>query len=352
MTTTLRATQPATSPGHQPDSVTAVGVTLLENQSGHVSQGTMVSTSSSVEAIELELGVELHPLAHPLSHPSEATSDSLQARIRNTRRELSHQLGFTVPPVHIRRTLGLPVDAFRINIQGQPLSTRKTHGEDVRPSSIVVENLTRAIIEHAHRLLTREQIEMKVEMLRSNCASRMDGHIPTHLTTRTIHQVACRILQQHAPIADFETLVLTLIRATDPTNVDQEGSGNISRLTRITLRALRGFPPFQEEQDPSYGEASVLPVITLTPALESYITSGDISPRVCRSMRDQFVAHLKSANRFSATDITTVITRPDLQSRIRDVVALIDDPLKVITWQDVPVHRHVCVLGTIDACTP
>ena len=350
----------------QPDQTTSapvhtLDVSLLEPSSqrgpssrkapsSQIPRGSRIpSTSTAVEALELELGVELHPLPHPLGDQGVPNNGGLQNRIRSIRRELSHQLGFTIPPVQIQRTLGLPVDAFRINVHGESLVTRKTHGEDIGPSSLVLESLTRVIIDHAYRLLTQDQIDMKIEMLRSTHASRIDGHVPAQLTPRTIHQVACRVLQQHVPVSDFETLILTLIDASDPDLVD-DSANDLSRMTRMALRALRGFSPIASEQDPAYGEASVLPVVTLSPALESYLSTEPASKRVCRLIREQFTAHSQTTDHTG--QVAALITRSDLQSKMQDIVTLMDRSLKVITWQDVPLHRHVCVLGTIDASSP
>ena len=209
----------------QPDQTTSapvhtLDVSLLEpsrrkepssrkEPSGQIPRGSRIaSTSTAVEALELELGVELHPLAHPLGDRGVPNNGGLQNRIRSIRRELSHQLGFTIPPVQIQRTLGLPVDAFRINVHGESLVTRKTHGEDIEPAS----------------------------------------------------------------------------------------------------------------------------------------------KRVCRLIREQFTAHSQTTDHTG--QVAALITRSDLQSKMQDIITLMDRSLKVITWQDVPLHRHVCVLGTIDASSP
>ena len=270
-----------------------------------------------VEALELELGVELHPLAHPRV----PNNDGLQNRIRTVRRELSHQLGFTIPSVQIQRTLGPPVDAFRINVHGESLVTRKTHEEDIGSSSLVLESLARVIIDHAYRLLTQDQIDMKIEMLRSTHASHINDYIPENLTPRTIHQVACRALWQHVPVLNFETLILTLKEATGP-DLEDDSVNDLSQMTRMSLRALLGFSPIAEDRDSAYGEASVAPVITLSLALESYLSTEPASTRVCRQIREQFTAHTQPTQHTG--QLAALITRSDLQSKIRDIVALMD----------------------------
>ncbi|MEM7364618.1 MAG: FHIPEP family type III secretion protein [Pseudomonadota bacterium] len=329
--------------------VQALGVTDLTPPSHPINHQRPTPGTAAVEPLELELGVELHPLTHPLGDRA-ADAETLRDRIRAIRRELSHQLGFTVPPVKIRRTLGLPVDAFRINVHGEAIVTRKTHGEDIGPSSIVVESLTRTMIDHAHRLLTQDQIDMKIEMLRSTHESRIGRHIPDRLSHRTIHQVAAKVLQQHVSISHFETLVLALVEATD-TVVREKTTDDLAQLSNVALNTLRCLSSNQSTDDSGYGEANVLPVVTLTPALESYLRTEPASQRVCQLIREQCSVHTQT-NDHSIGRIATLITRSDLQSKIQDIVAMMDQSLQVITWQDVPLHRHVCVLGTIDASSP
>src|SRR5581483_5387305 len=68
-----------------------------------------------VDMIGLEVGYRLVPLV------DKKQSGDLLARVRGVRRKLSQDLGFLVPPVHIRDNLDLAPNVYRINLGGVPV---------------------------------------------------------------------------------------------------------------------------------------------------------------------------------------------------------------------------------------
>ena len=74
-----------------------------------------------VDPLGLEVGYRLIPLV------DKAQGGELMTRIKGVRRKLTQDLGFLIPPVHIRDNLELPATHYRLLIHGVPVSTADIH---------------------------------------------------------------------------------------------------------------------------------------------------------------------------------------------------------------------------------
>src|SRR6185436_13333588 len=68
-----------------------------------------------VDLLGLEVGYRLVPLVDANQ------GGDLLARVRGVRRKLTNELGFLVPPVHIRDNLEFAPTVYRINLAGVPI---------------------------------------------------------------------------------------------------------------------------------------------------------------------------------------------------------------------------------------
>ena len=74
-----------------------------------------------IDPLELEVGYRLIPLV------DKSQGGELMARIKAVRRKLTHEIGFLVPPVHIRDNLELPATHYRLLVHGVPVATAEVH---------------------------------------------------------------------------------------------------------------------------------------------------------------------------------------------------------------------------------
>ncbi len=75
------------------------------------------------DPLGLEVGYRLIPLVDPRQ------GGELMPRIKGVRRKLTQELGFLVPPVHIRDNLELPPNGYRITLLGVPLADGQIHAD-------------------------------------------------------------------------------------------------------------------------------------------------------------------------------------------------------------------------------
>ncbi len=80
-------------------------------------------TCASVDPLGLEVGYRLVPLVD--THQG----GELLGRIKSVRRKLSQELGFLVPPVHIRDNLDLAPNTYRITLVGVPMGEAEVHND-------------------------------------------------------------------------------------------------------------------------------------------------------------------------------------------------------------------------------
>ena len=85
-----------------------------------------------VDLLGLEVGYRLVPLVDA------SQGGDLLARIRGVRRKLTQDLGFLVPPVHIRDNLEFAPSVYRINLAGVPIGEGVIHADPNWPSIPVV----------------------------------------------------------------------------------------------------------------------------------------------------------------------------------------------------------------------
>ena len=74
-----------------------------------------------VDPLGLEVGYRLIPLV------DKAQGGELMSRIKAVRRKLTQDLGFLIPPVHIRDNLELPSNGYRLLVHGVPVATAEIH---------------------------------------------------------------------------------------------------------------------------------------------------------------------------------------------------------------------------------
>lgn len=74
-----------------------------------------------IDPLGLEVGYRLIPLV------DKNQGGELMARIKGVRRKLTQDIGFLVPPVHIRDNLELSANAYRLLVHGVPVATAEIY---------------------------------------------------------------------------------------------------------------------------------------------------------------------------------------------------------------------------------
>lgn len=331
-----------------------------------------------VDPLGLEVGYRLIPLV------DKAQGGDLMARIKGVRRKLTQDLGFLVPPVHIRDNLELPAAAYRLLIHGVPVATAEIHpdrelaldpgsamgklegiaGKDpafgldatwihahqrpqaeslgytvVDPATVVATHLSHLIREHAPELLGHEEVQQLLATLARSAPKLAEDLCPKALPLSTVARVLQNLLVERIPIRQLRKIAEALLEAA-PMSQDP------ATLTAAVRTALGRFI-VQEIA----GMSAELPVFTLNPQLERVLqesTQGNgaalepgLAERLHQSLAD--CVGKQEARNEPAVVLVPASVRAALARLVRHSVP----SLSVLAYSEVPEDKRLKLVGTI-----
>lgn len=253
-----------------------------------------------LDLMELEVGYELVPLVDGSAAAIHGGSPLVE-RIKGLRRQLALDMGFIVPPIHIRDNLQRKSGEYAILLKGaeiakgavqvgshlainpgtvlQPVPGTPTrepafglealwiseadreraqmHGYSVvDPATVVVTHLSEIIRRHAHELLGRQEVQNLLDTLAKTQPKAVEELVPQQLTVGQVQKVLQNLLREGVSIRDMLSIVETLADHAPQTK-------DSDQLTEYTRQALarsitRKFVT---------GDGS-LPLMTLAPQAE------------------------------------------------------------------------------------
>ncbi|AMM19717.1 EscV/YscV/HrcV family type III secretion system export apparatus protein [Frondihabitans sp. PAMC 28766] len=318
-----------------------------------------------VHALEILLAPDLVDMVS-------GAGDDLLGRVKALRRKIAMELGVVVPPVRTRDNVELPPSTYSIRIAGveagrgtapagkvlalgdyldalpgvatvEPVfglsgkwipsemrhSAEMTGATVIDRVSVLVTHLSSMITNNAARLLSREDVRVLVEGVKTVNASAVDELIPSMLSMAELQRVLQGLLQEQIPINDLgricEALTLRAKVSTDP-----EG---------LIEAARTALGPALAAQ---YLDDGVLRVIMIDPMLEQSLLEG-LRPSeqgtqilldagrieaILTSLK-QSVANAE-ANGLSAV----LVCAPALRPAIRRLVSAQNGGLPVLSYQE------------------
>ncbi len=250
------------------------------------------------DALGLEVGYQLIPMVDP------DQGGELMARIRGVRKNLTQELGFLIPPVHIRDDLNLPAGGYRLIMQGVPVAegeiypsrelainpgevSGKPAGLETRDpafgleavwiepgaadhartlgytvvdaSTVVATHLSQVVKNNAHRLLGHVEAQELVDRLTADAPKALQDLIPKEVPLAQVVRVLQDLLVEKVPIKNMRTIVETLAELAPL----QAGHDRILTAVRLALaptivHKINGLDP-------------EIPAFTLDPKLEQIL---------------------------------------------------------------------------------
>jgi len=202
-----------------------------------------------LDLMELNVGYGLIPLV------DEAQGGELLKRITAIRKQLASELGFVVPPIHIRDNLKIKPNEYLIMINGVEVAqgellprhylamnpSGKTKGFEGIPTkepcfgldalwvteqekdqaqiegftvvdvpSVMATHLTETIRSHAHELLGRQETQVLLDQFGKESPKVIEELIPNLLTLGGVVKVLGNLLRERVSIRDLRTILETL----------------------------------------------------------------------------------------------------------------------------------------------
>ena len=202
-----------------------------------------------VDPLEIEIGYNLIPLI------DESSGGDLLNRLAAVRKQCASELGIYVRPIRIRDNLQLMPNVYRFKIRGVDITggelmpnhylamnpdeneaeieglktTEPTFGlpawwirkEDkekvemgiltvVDAATVMITHLTEFIKTYAHELLSRQDVQDMLEMVKENNEVLVNELVPHQLSTGDIQKVLQNLLKEKVSIRDLETILEAL----------------------------------------------------------------------------------------------------------------------------------------------
>jgi flagellar biosynthesis protein FlhA len=333
---------------------------------------------SPVDSLGLEVGYRLIPLV------DRAQGGELMARIKGVRRKLTQELGFLIPPVHIRDNLEFSPGAYRILLHGVPIGAGDIHpdrelalnpgripvnidgvptrdpafGLDalwisplnraraealgltvVDPATVMATHVSHLVRQHAPDLLGHEEVQQLLTALGRSHAKLVEDLTPRTLQLSVIVRVLQNLLTEKVPIRQLRRIAEALLEHGPNTQDPAQLTAAVrAALGRFIVQEINGLAP-------------ELPVYTLAPALERVLqesVSGNgaaLEPGLAERMHQSL---LECVKRQEAVGEPTVLLVP---GTVRSLIAKLTrtgiPELHVLAYHEVPDDKKLKLVGNV-----
>ncbi len=203
----------------------------------------------NVDQISMEFGYSLIPLV------DEGSGGSFVDRVVMFRKQFVQEMGLVFPSVRLKDSGQLNPNQYSISIKGEQVAqgevlvdhylalapdpdhdtlegietvepafgiAAKWISEDRRvkaelagytlidPTSVIITHLSEVIKNHAHELLSRQEVGNILGNLRKTNEALINDTIPAIISVGTLQKILCNLLREGVPIRDIETILETL----------------------------------------------------------------------------------------------------------------------------------------------
>jgi len=334
-----------------------------------------------VDLLGLEVGYRLVPLVDANQ------GGDLLARVRGVRRKLTNELGFLVPPVHIRDNLEFAPTVYRINLAGVPVGEGVIHPDRelainpgrvfgkvsgiettdpafgmeavwiepsardhaqtlgytvVDPSTVIATHLSHLIQTHAHELLGHEEVQQLLTALAKSSPKLVEDLVPKLMPMSVLVRVLQGLLAERVPIRNMRTILETLAehapRSQDPA------------LLQSQVRVALGRQIVQDIA----GLKDELPVITLESDLEQLLQgslggAGANGPGLEPGLAERLQQRLTETTRRQEMlgEPAVLLVPPTLRQTLSRFVRAGVPGLTVLAWNEIPDNRRVRLVTAV-----
>ena len=336
---------------------------------------------SPVDPIGLEVGYRLIPLV------DKNQGGQLMNRIKGIRKKTSQELGFLIPPVHIRDNLDLAPTAYQITLFGVTFGEAEIHPERmlainpgqvfgelpgikskdpafgldavwIEPTqrehaqaqgytvvdvdTVIATHLSKILQTHAHDLLGREEVQQLLDNLAKTAPKLVEGLVPDTLPLASVQKVLQNLLEENIPIRDVRTITEALSeQASRNPDTDALTAAARMALSHSIVQHLNGI-----KQD--------LPIITLDPELEQILLQtlhatgeggASLEPGLAENMHTNLQ---EAAQRQEMTGESSIlVVQAGLRTWISRFIRHSIPNLNVLSYNEIPDDKQIRIVANV-----
>jgi flagellar biosynthesis protein FlhA len=358
----------------------AAGKKKLEEAAAAKKEPAKVEEVMALDAMELEVGYGLVRLV------DSSKGGDLLDRISLIRRQIALELGIVVPPIRIRDNMQLGANDYVVKIRGQAVAKGVTYPEQylamdngatsgpiphaeqtiepafglpaywiteserpqaellnytvVEATAVLATHLTEVVKNHAHSLLTRQEVKNLIEQLKQRAPALIEEVIPNLVKPGELQRVMQNLLRERVPVRDIETIVETL--------GDYSGrTKDVDVLTEYARNALSRTICKQYVDD-----SDRLWCVTLDPTLEEALAAqnpaGGGTPMSVQAQQQIARKVAEKVGELSATGRSPVVVcSPQIRAMVRRLVESVLPQTAVLAYNEIVSDVQVEAVGLV-----
>jgi flagellar biosynthesis protein FlhA len=335
----------------------------------------------AVDVLGLEVGYRLIPMV------DQAQNGQLLDRIKGVRRKVSQELGFLVPPVHIRDNLDLKPNEYRIMLMGVASGDGEvfpdkelainpgqvfgdvagtptkdpTFGLDavwinstdqdqaqalgytvVDASTVVATHVSQLIQDYASELLGHDETQQLLDKLKENSPKLVEELVPDKLSLAIVVKILQNLLVEKVSIRDMRTIMETLTERAAATQ-------DPSELT-IFVRAALGRSIIKD----IVGKDDEIKVITLEPSLEQLLLqAAQGAPEGQLAIEPSLAERLHTTLKEEAQKLemsgqaAVLLVAPQIRAQLARLFRFSLQELHILAYSEVPENRQISVVASV-----
>ncbi len=390
----LASTGFAGAPGGEPqpeEAGEAGGETLRQvTEEEYFKDVNNVYSLLTVEPIEMEFGYSLIPLV------DESVGGRLINRIVIFRRQYAQDMGFVIPSIRLRDSSGLNTNQYCIKIKGEEVArgellvdyflaldpenpekeidgietiepaygipSRWIRPEDreiaeiygytvIDPLSVLVTHLSEVVKQHAHELLTRQEIIHLVENTKKTAPELIEEAFPNYINYSLFQKILTSLLKEGVPIKDMETIIETALESISETGLPlKDVDGLIEHIRTALKRTITRL----------YCEDGSMKVLTLDSELErtmvGCLSKGErgyylaLSPDVLQSLINQITTQLKKFNSLSQSPV--ILTSQVMRVHFYRLIDQFYPNVRVLSFNEIANNIQIQSIGSLTLENP
>ena len=334
-----------------------------------------------VDPVRLEVGYGLIDLV-------EGSGDgNLLERLQTVRRQIAQEIGFVLPPVHIKDNLQLGVGDYRVLVRGaevgrseiRPRNLLALEGQVagmrvegvptqepafglpalwitqdkrqqaelsgytvVEPVTVVVTHITEILRVHAAEMLDRAQTRELVEMLSERYPKVVDEIVPAQVSYGLLQNILQRLLSEWVPIRDLLLIIETIA---DGLN---EQKDMLALVEKVRLKLGRSIVErYLDEQNE-------LAVFTIDPAVEQNMSerlaqapAGTMNLPLDFNQWQRFITRFTEIAAQQQVDVPVLLTTPVLRPHLASSLSKVMSRVAVISVAEIPSRISVRTLSKL-----
>jgi len=334
-----------------------------------------------IDPIEMEVGYSLIPLV------DETSGGSFIDRVVMFRRQFASEMGMVVPSVRLRDNGYLNPNEYLIKLKGEEIGrgeilvdyflaldpgsiTGEVDGIDtiepaygipskwiskdkkelaeiygytvIDPLSVLVTHLSEIVKQHAHELLSRQDIIQLLNNLKKTNDSLVDEVIPAMVSYGNMQKILGNLLREGIPIKDMETIVETI-----------SDYGSTVKDTEMLTEYIR--QSLKRTITRKWSEGGQIKVITLSTDVEKLIINAinkndrgsylSIDPEIMQKIVGELLEQIKKLK--DEINVPIILTSPFVRGYFRKLVDQFYPKAVVLSFNEIDNAVQIQAIGNI-----